>query len=244
MLTARAPPDQMTRISDLFDLQEIDLEIDARRAAISEAESLLGESEEAEAAAVAVIEREAEVQELHKKLKAAEWEVEDLTNKIKPLEKKLYGGSVRIPKELASIEEDIRSLQARKRVLEDKELDVMSRLEEAERALAAAKHEHATLVAGWEAEQRRLRQERETLTAEIAELENKRAAQRSRIDGEALTLYDALRAKHQGRGVAKVERGTCGGCRISLPMSLLQRARSGSDVIVQCSSCERILYVS
>ena len=244
MLTARAPPDQMTRISDLFDLQEIDLEIDARRAAISEAESLLGESEEAEAAAVAVIEREAEVQELHKKLKAAEWEVEDLTNKIKPLEKKLYGGSVRIPKELASIEEDIRSLQARKRVLEDKELDVMSRLEEAERALAAAKHEHATLVAGWEAEQRRLRQERETLTAQIAELENKRAAQRSRIDGEALTLYDALRAKHQGRGVAKVERGTCGGCRISLPMSLLQRARSGSDVIVQCSSCERILYVS
>lgn len=244
MLTARAPPDQMTRISDLFDLQEIDLEIDARRAAISEAESLLGESEEAEAAAVAVIEREAEVQELHKKLKAAEWEVEDLTNKIKPLEKKLYGGSVRIPKELASIEEDIRSLQARKRVLEDKELDVMSRLEEAERALAAAKHEHATLVAGWEAEQRRLRQERETLTAQIAELENKRAAQRSRIDGEALTLYDALRPKHQGRGVAKVERGTCGGCRISLPMSLLQRARSGSDVIVQCSSCERILYVS
>ena len=234
----------MTRISDLFDLQEIDLEIDARRVAISEAESRIGESGEVEAAAGVIIEREADVQELHKKLKAAEWEVEDLTNKIKPLEKKLYGGSVHIPKELASIEEDIHSLQARKRVLEDKELDVMSKLEEAERALAAAKHEHATLLAEWEEEQRRLNQERENLTAEIAQLEDKRAAQRSRINGEALALYDALRAKHQGRAVAKVERGTCGGCRISLPMSLLQRARGGSDVIVQCSSCERILYVS
>ncbi len=234
----------MTRISDLFDLQEIDLEIDARCAAVGEAESRIGESEEAEAAAGVIIEREAEVQEMHKKLKAAEWEVEDLTNKIKPLEKKLYGGSVHIPKELASIEEDIHSIQARKRILEDKELDVMSQLEGAEGALAAAKHEHATLLAEWEQEQRGLNQEREKLTAEIALLEDKRAAERSRIDGGALALYDALRPKHQGRAVAKVERGTCGGCRISLPMSLLQRARGGSDVIVQCSSCERILYVS
>jgi len=234
----------MTRISDLYDLQEIDLEIDGRRAAASEAEGRLGESEEVEAAAGAVTGREAEVQELHKKLRASEWEVDDLTNKIKPLEKKLYGGSIHIPKELASIEEDIRSLQARKRILEDRELDVMSQLEEAERALASAKAQHAALASDWDAEQQRLKHEQETLTAEIAELEGRRSAQRSRIDSETIALYDALRAKHQGRAVAKVERGTCGGCRISLPMSLLQRARSGSDIIVQCSSCERILYVS
>jgi uncharacterized protein len=234
----------MTRISDLFDLQDTDLEIDARRAAISDAESRIGESEEVEAAAGAILERGVEVEELHKKLRAAEWEVEDLTNKIKPLEKKLYGGSVHIPKELASIEEDIHSLQARKRILEDKELEVMSELEEAERTLTAARSEHAALASAWEDEQRRLKQEQETLTAEIEQLESKRSAQRSGIDGNALFLYDALRSKHQGRAVAKVERGTCGGCRISLPMSLLQKARSGADVIVQCSSCERILYVS
>ena len=234
----------MMRISDLFDLQETDLEIDARRNAISDIESRLGESEEIEVAAAAIAERETDVQELQKKVKSADWEVDDLTNKIKPLEKKLYGGSVHVPKELASIEEDIHSLQARKRVLEDKELDVMSQLEEAERALAAAKAEHASLASEWGTEQRRLKEERDTLSGEVNDLEEKRIEQRSRIDNEALTLYDALRAKHQGRGVAKVERGTCGGCRISLPMSLLQKARSGSDVIVQCSSCERILYVS
>jgi predicted nucleic acid-binding Zn-ribbon protein len=234
----------MTRISELFDLQDIDLEIDARRAATSEAESRIGESEDVESAAAAIVEREAEVQELHKKLKAAEWEVDELTNKIKPFEKKLYGGSVNNSKELASIEDDIRSLQARKRVLEDRALDVMSQLEEAERALAAAKEENAALASSWDEEQRRLKQEMETLAAEIEQLEQKRLSQRAQIDGEALVLYDALRSKHQGRAVAKVERGTCGGCRISLPMSLLQRARSGSDVIIQCSSCERILYVS
>jgi predicted nucleic acid-binding Zn-ribbon protein len=234
----------MTRISDLFDLQEIDLEIDARRADLAETESRLGESEEIESAAGAIEELEAGVQDLHKKVREAEWEVEQLTDKIKPLEKKLYGGSVHIPKELASIEDDIRSLQARKRVLEDKELDVMSESDDAEKALAAARKEHAGLVAAWEEEQSRLNREKERLTDEIGQLEGRRSAQRVHIDGDALLLYDALRSKHQGRAVAKVERGTCGGCRISLPMSLLQKARAGADVIVQCSSCERILYVS
>jgi predicted nucleic acid-binding Zn-ribbon protein len=234
----------MTRISDLFDLQEIDLEIDARRADLAETESRLGESEEIESAAGAIEELEAGVQDLHKKVREAEWEVEQLTDKIKPLEKKLYGGSVHIPKELASIEDDIRSLQARKRVLEDKELDVMSESDDAEKALAAARKEHAGLVATWEEEQSRLNREKERLTDEIDQLEGRRSAQRVHIDGDALLLYDALRSKHQGRAVAKVERGTCGGCRISLPMSLLQKARAGADVIVQCSSCERILYVS
>jgi predicted nucleic acid-binding Zn-ribbon protein len=234
----------MTRISDLFDLQEIDLEIDARRADLAETESRLGESEEIESAAGAIEELEAGVQDLHKKVREAEWEVEQLTDKIKPLEKKLYGGSVHIPKELASIEDDIRSLQARKRVLEDKELDVMSESDDAEKALAAARKEHAALVAAWEEEQQRLNREKERLTGEIDQLEGRRSAQRVHIDGDALLLYDALRSKHQGRAVAKVERGTCGGCRISLPMSLLQKARAGADVIVQCSSCERILYVS
>ena len=234
----------MTRISDLFDLQGTDLEIDSRHVAIADIESRLGESEEVEASAGTMKEREVEVEDLRKKLRRSEQEVEDLSGKIKPLEKKLYGGSVHIPKELASIEEDIHSLQARKRILEDRELDVMSQLEEAERALAAAKQEHDKLVADWDAEQRRLGQERDTLNAEIEEFEGKREAQRSRVDAKTLSFYDALRAKHQGRAVAKVERGTCGGCRISLPMSLLQKARSGSDLIVQCSSCERILYVS
>jgi uncharacterized protein len=236
--------DRMTRISDLYDLQEIDLEIDSRHAALSEAESRLGESEEVAAAAQTVEERQAEVQETHKQLRAAEREVDDLTNKIKPLEKKLYAGTVHNPKELASLEDDIRSIQTHKRVLEDRTLEEMSQSEAAENALEDARREHAALAADWEREQQSLRETQQTLMAEIDALEKKRADQRAGIDLGDLVLYDALRAKHQGRAVAKVERGTCGGCRISLPMSNLHKARASSNAIIQCSSCERILYVS
>jgi predicted nucleic acid-binding Zn-ribbon protein len=234
----------MTRISDLYELQETDLEIDNRRAALEEIEGRLGESEEAAAAAVAIEEQEGEAKEIQKRLRGAEREVDDLTEKIRPLEKKLYAGTLHNPKELASLQEDIQSIQARKRVLEDDELEVMSQLEEAERALADARRDHASLLSAWEQEQGDLHQRQAELTAETEALGARRAQQRAGIDAAALSQYDILRAKHQGRAVAKVERGTCGGCRISLPMSLLQKARSGADVIVQCSSCERILYVS
>ena len=233
----------MSKISDLYGLQEIDLEMDAKQSALAEAEERVGESEEVQAAAEQVEQQRLTVDEMRKRLRAAEWEVDDLTTKIQPIEKRLYGGSVRNPKELADIEEDVRSLQARKRTLEDRALDAMSELEDAERALRAAQEESTALTDSWRDEQARLAAEGEALKAALADLEEQRKEQRGRLDAATLALYDALRSAHQGRAVAKIERGTCGGCRISLPMNILQKARGG-DTFVQCTSCERILYVS
>lgn len=233
----------MSKISDLYGLQEIDLEMDAKQSALAEAEERVGESEEVQAAAEQVEQQRLTVDEMRKRLKAAEWEVDDLTTKIQPVEKRLYGGSVRNPKELADIEQDVHALKARKRTLEDRALDAMSELEDAEKALRAAQEESTALTDSWRDEQARLAAEGEALKAALADLEEQRKEQRGRLDAATLALYDALRSAHQGRAVAKIERGTCGGCRISLPMNILQKARGG-DTFVQCTSCERILYVS
>jgi predicted nucleic acid-binding Zn-ribbon protein len=233
----------MSKISDLYGLQEIDLDIDGKRVALTEAEEGIGDSEEVQAASEKLEQQRGVVEEMRKQLRAAEWEVEDLTTKIEPFEKRLYGGTVRNPKELADIEEDVRGLKSRKRTLEDRALDAMSELEDAERALHAAQEELTTLTDSWRDEQARLTAEGEGLRAALAALEERRTDQRAQLDPAALALYDALRSAHQGRAVAKIERGTCGGCRISLPMNILQKARGG-DTFVQCTSCERILYVS
>ena len=234
----------MSTIADLYDLQEIDLGIDGKRAALTEAEERVGETEELLTSRTAVDEQKESVAELRRRLREAEQEVDDLAAKIAPLEKKLYGGTVRNPKELSDLQEDVKSLQRRKRVLEDRALEVMSEMEEAERTLRSHQKENEEIEAAWNEEQERLQREQVTLKEEIAQLEGQREQQRSRIEAGALALYDALRPAHQGRAVAKVERGTCGGCRISLPMSLLQKTRAGSSAIIQCASCERILYVS
>ncbi len=80
------------------------------------------------------------------------------------------------------------------------------------------------------------------LTEQIASLEGERAQEIVNRDASMLQLYNELAPSKQGRAVAKLDGGACGGCRISLPTNVLQRARSGRD-IVRCSSCERILFV-
>jgi hypothetical protein len=234
----------MSKVSDLYQLQEIDLEIDEKRAALAETEELIGESEELQSAREAVEQSDAVAQELRKRLRAAEWRVDDVDSKIQPLHKKLYGGTIRNPKELSSIEDDVKALLSHKRKLEDQVLEVMAETEEAEATLAAAKENAASTESAWQAEQERLKQQKTALETDLARLEGQRQAQSQRFDPSTLAVYDSLRTKHQGRAVAKVERGMCQGCRISLPMTLLQKARSSGDGLVHCSSCERILYVS
>ena len=74
-------------------------------------------------------------------------------------------------------------------------------------------------------------------------LEAKRDGQVDGMDAAALSIYQALRERWQGPAVAIVERGLCQGCRITLPMSVLQKARSGLG-LVRCVNCERILLVN
>ncbi|OGO53154.1 MAG: hypothetical protein A2148_11075, partial [Chloroflexi bacterium RBG_16_68_14] len=177
------------------------------------------------------------------RFKEREWEADELRRKIEPLEKRLYQGTVQNPKELADLQRDVESLKRRRSELEDRALEAMEALEQAQQAFADAERELQEAEERQRIEQEELRGRRASLDGEITALEAERRQQASGIDERLVHLYDHLSATRQGRAVAKVEGGACSGCRISLPMNLLQRARTGNE-LVQCSSCERILYVS
>jgi hypothetical protein len=233
----------MTRVADLYVLQEIDLEIQATQAALDDVQARLGESEELEETRRTAGEHRQSLQEAQKKLREAEWRVEEVREKIKPLAEKLYGGTVKNIKELMGFEQDVESLKSRQRELEDRTLETMSAVEEAEEALKETERRLSEMEAQWRAEQDSLGQQRDDLQRELQALEGRRARQEATIDAELIRQYDALRSAHQGRAVAKVERGICQGCRITLPMHALQQARRGNH-LVHCTSCERILYLS
>lgn len=233
----------MTNVADLYALQEIDSALDACRASLADAESRLGETEELIQGRERVTQLRQALEELEKQQREQEWKIDDLREKIEPLEKKLYGGTIRNPKELEGLQQDVESLKRRQRALEDRDLEIMVAVEEAQRESSEAQQVLAEVQAGWEKEQEELRRQQEELGSEIAALEERRAGQSQLIDSSTLSLYENLRMTRQGRAVAKVERGACQGCRISLPMNIVHRARGGTE-IVQCSSCERILYVS
>jgi predicted nucleic acid-binding Zn-ribbon protein len=183
------------------------------------------------------------VREIQKRQRESDTDAEDARGKASEIEKKLYGGTVSSPKELEDLEADLKSLRGQLRKREDALLDVMLEMEEAEAALKEAEEALAEIEASWKAEQASLEETQAQLKGEIADLEAKRSRQLDGMDQAALGLYGTLRERRQGAAVAVVERGLCQGCRISLPMSTLQKARAGLG-LVQCVSCERILLVN
>jgi predicted nucleic acid-binding Zn-ribbon protein len=233
----------MTIAADLYALQEIDSAIEAAKASLAAVEEQLGESEELIAGRQAVEERRDALEGVSRQQRELEWQVDDLRSRLSGVEDKLYGGSMRNPKELASVQEEANILKGQLRRREDELLDLMVRGEERQAALREAEGSLAEVDGRWRQEQKELASEKERLEGELAGLEERRGRQSGLIDARVLALYNNLWERRQGRAVVKVERGMCGGCRISLPMTVLQKARSGFDV-VQCVSCERILYVS
>jgi len=228
--------------ADLYALQGIDLALDGASGRLAEIEEQLGESEELVEARQRVEEKRQAVAELRSRQADLEHTVDDVRAKASEVEKKLYGGSVRNPKELQDFQADLTALQGQVRKREDTLLAVLVEVEEGEGQLKEAESAFSQLEARWRAGQRKLEAEKGQIEPEIERLREKQAKQSSGIDKAALGLYRLLQERRGGQAVAMVERGMCQGCRITLPMSVLQRARAGLG-LVQCVSCERILLV-
>ncbi len=233
----------MTSVGELYALQELDLALESNRTSLADVLAHLGESEEVADARRTVGDRQEALRAAEHEFKEREFRTEELRRKIEPIERRLYEGSVRNPKELEDLQQDIDSLKRRRSELDDEALEAMEAVDAAQRALDEARRALQELEAGHKAEQEELGRRQEGLEREIAALEARRSEQAMAVNANLMRLYERLAPTRQGRAVAKVEGGACQGCRISLPMNLLQRARTSSDV-VQCSSCERILYVT
>lgn len=232
----------MNEARQLYELQGVDLEIDSRRERIRELEGQLGESESLATALQKLQEDRERLAEVERSRHSQEWEANDLGAKVKDLEKKLYGGSIRNPKELSSLQDETEHLKAHHRERENNILDIMMTIESLQESLAHQTQQAASIEAQHLQAQHDIRKEMAQLAAEVQTLEDRRTAVASRINGAALELYEVVRVVRQGRAVARVEGGRCQGCRIALPMTELQKARSPYEM-VQCGSCGRILFI-
>ena len=233
----------MTTAADLHALQEIDVALDRGSARLVEINETLGETEELIEARRLAEDHKQIVDSLRSRQAELETDVEDARGKASVVEKKLYSGSVRNPKELEDLQADAASLLGQTRKREDALLAVLVEVEEAEAQLKEAQAAYSGVESGWREQQQALEAERAGLEPEVARLQEARASQTNGMDRAAMGLYQTLREQRAGQALAKVERGMCQGCRITLPISVLQKARSGQG-LVQCVSCERILLVS
>jgi len=231
----------MNVAKQLYQLQEIDLEIESSERTLSQITSQLGESE----AVVRVQNRlqleQQRLEELRQKQHSAEWEIDDISTKLTTAEETLFSGRIKNPKELTNLQHEVELLKVKRDQMEEKALEIMDEVELFETSVAGIGNELETLQAEWHRQQQQLSNDLERVKAILSDLRHKRQLLADEISPLAIELYRGLR---QGKvmAVARVEQGICRGCRISLPITELQRARSGD--LVKCSSCGRILFLA
>lgn len=230
----------MSLASRLYQLQSIELQLRDHRRRLQETIARLDHNEELAAAEGELASIESRLKAAEKHQRELEWEVDDLNAKIRGLNDRLYGGTVRNPKELLSLEQDIQSVKKHLSGKEEQLLEAMDESEVVQAEATVLRQRVGELRSTWEGDKVTLRSLKESLEAEVLKLTEARLATRQEIGPEAAQRYDQL-AKAKGIAMVKVEQGRCKGCNLTVPAGLWQRARAGE--MVECGSCGRLIYV-
>ncbi len=231
----------MTYVKTLYALQDLDLALDSIHEQKSKAEvELTGRLtlDKMEADLVGEREKLEEAQVLHRE---QQLEAGSLRERSSQLEEQLYSGAIANPRDLPAIELEASHT---KEQLDQREMGLLELVVQADNhraKIAALETELADTQRAWEVRQAELNEQTERLSAEQESLNGERIKLAATVDQRELQQYELLRKSKGGKAVAKVERGLCQVCRMSLPTQHMQKVRSGRETVL-CNSCGRMLW--
>ncbi len=230
----------MSVASQLYQLQEIDTEIESNERTLAQLTAQLGESPALIKARSELASEQKHLEELKQQQRSLQWEVDDVSQKLAKEEEKLFSGRITNSKELSNLQHEVETMKAKRSKLEDQELDIMGQTETAGAKADALRGENKKVEAEWQSQQQKLSADIERIKTALSDLKQERQEFSETISPDKVQFYQKLR-EQKGVAVARVEQGRCSRCRILLASSELQRSR---NTMVQCSSCGRILYIA
>ena len=171
----------------------------------------------------------------------AETDLVPVKARLERTEQRVADGSVTDPKTLRSLTEEVGHLKKRIAELEDEQLEVMGRLEDAvaHRDKVAARKTSVeddlrTEVAARDEAVAKLSQEAKDLTAA-------RGPVAAKVPQQLMARYEKLRA-NTGLGAAMLKAGRCTGCQLQLTLADLDTYRKApANQVLRCAECNRIL---
>ena len=148
---------------------------------------------------------------------------------------------VKTNREYQTMQHEIETAQNEVKALEEK---VLERMLEADELTASLKKSEAALAAEQktvDADRRAMATEITELTALLERLAGERAALVAAMDTQLLKMFEQVARKRNGVAVAEARDGICTICHVRLRPQVFNNVRR-NDAIVQCDSCQRILY--
>jgi uncharacterized protein len=223
----------------LLDLQQADDEVDRlTREAAAVAAQIVGDPEldraREDAAHAAEAEKRAQL-----RVRQLDGELETLRARARTLDRQLYGGSVRNPAELLTLQRELEEVKQQVSGQEDETLLAMEDADQIAEGRLIAEQAVATIEARRGDAMGRLQERSGQLRQQLAAAAAHRDELRVAMTERSRTLYDRVKARRQP-AVVRVVQGACGGCHLPLGAHEVHEARTGST-LVQCSNCDRIL---
>lgn len=238
-MTLRAPAEKQAL---LLDLAECDLTIQRTHQQLAKLAATLGIPElqaALEERKLAAHEALIELEAIRSELARAESDVAIVEARIeKDTERLTHTSSA---KDAQGLEHELQSLRQRRSDLEDIELAVMERIDEARAALETAESELATVEAELLAAREKEAAMGEELASEIRSVSHRREALVAEVPADLYELYERQRERY-GQGASHLRGGVSSASGVTLTESDLQAIRNADpDEVVLCPDSNAIL---
>jgi len=151
--------------------------------------------------------------------------------------------SVKTNVEYQAMQKEIDFAQAEVKAIEDKVLERMLEGDELTAAVKRADSELAAEQKATDADRRTLASDVEALKTSLEKIRSERAELVRGIDPQVLAIFDLVARRRNGIAVAQARDGICTICHVRLRPQVFNNIRR-NDSIIQCDSCQRILYFS
>lgn len=229
----------MAIATQLFQLEQLDTDLDRRQADLASLRRRLQSDPELETADAMLADARERERTAALRQRELEGALADIEARIIRDNSRMYSGQIVDSRELASLEKELATHRETRDLVETDLLALMEALERAQAEVADLSRKANALRERREVDRPALERQAEEMTDALAGLRTERDAVFGEIDARTLALYERLR-KSSGHAVSHVSNGVCQWCRVTLPPKDIQHARAGS--LVTCTNCARILY--
>jgi len=179
------------------------------------------------------------LQEANLRLREMDRVVAGHRERTRAREAELMSGRIRNPTELMQLSQEVEHSKAQMRDEEDRELDLMGAVEEAEAEVARLTTELEAAREAFSGSQPALKERLDTARIELADAERERDEAWAQVPPDYQAAYLRLKPRIPNP-VAEVAGAQCGACRVALTASELQQVRRG-DQLLHCQNCNRLL---
>jgi len=230
-------------LSDLLDLQEVDLAIDRlihQRQTLPELTTYQESSGARDRLEAVRTGRATELKRLELDLDKAEGELELVEIKLKESETRLFAGGMS-GRETEQKRLEVQSLRGQQGALEERVLGLLDQVDpvreevgKLDSELKEASQEvgrlEGIIAAAWK-----------EIDAQVGRREETKREIAGPISPELLALYEQLRKSKEGVAIGRLTAGVCGGCHLAL--SLPEQAEAGDWDPPRCIHCMRLLVL-